>query len=98
MNGGVPPTPPNARTGESTPPGITRLARSNSSSDRPMPGVILAPPAARARARAPSGQPVRGFLGVVREDEVGAGSPDRREDLEGGPAAVDPSLLGRGLD
>src|ERR671918_1004405 len=33
-NGGVPPTAPNARTGELTPPGITRRARSNSSSDR----------------------------------------------------------------
>src|SRR3990170_2990389 len=30
---GVPPTAPKARTGESTPPGITRRARSNSSSD-----------------------------------------------------------------
>src|SRR5919106_5354165 len=33
-NGGVPPTAPNARTGELTPPGITRRARSNSPSDR----------------------------------------------------------------
>ena len=32
-NTGVPPTPPNARTGEFTPPGITVCARSNSSSD-----------------------------------------------------------------
>ena len=34
MNGGVPPTAPKARTGESTPPGMTPRARSNSSSDR----------------------------------------------------------------
>ena len=29
MNGGSPPTAPNARTGLSTPPGSTRLARAN---------------------------------------------------------------------
>jgi hypothetical protein len=33
-NRGVPPTAPNARTGEFTPPGIARTARSNRSSDR----------------------------------------------------------------
>src|SRR3972149_8136544 len=33
MKGGVPPTAPNARTGEFTPPGISLRARSNSSSD-----------------------------------------------------------------
>src|SRR5436309_6195964 len=36
-NGGVPPTAPNARTGEWTAPGMERRARSNSSSDRVMP-------------------------------------------------------------
>src|SRR5439155_13743979 len=33
MNGGVPPTALNARTGELTPPGMTRAARSNNSSE-----------------------------------------------------------------
>src|SRR6476646_6176285 len=33
MNRGVPPTAPNARTGESTPPGITSEARAKRSSD-----------------------------------------------------------------
>jgi hypothetical protein len=37
MNTGTPPTVPNARTGEFTPPGITALARLNSSPDRPDP-------------------------------------------------------------
>src|SRR5579863_1175060 len=34
MNGGVPPTPRNARTGEFTPPGISFWAQANNSSDR----------------------------------------------------------------
>jgi hypothetical protein len=34
MNRGVPPTDRNARTGELTPPGVTVVARSNSSRDR----------------------------------------------------------------
>jgi hypothetical protein len=33
MNRGVPPTALNARTGEFTPPGVTRVARSNQSRD-----------------------------------------------------------------
>ena len=32
MNRGVPPTEPNARTGEFTPPGMTARARANSES------------------------------------------------------------------
>jgi hypothetical protein len=32
MNRGVPPTEPNARTGELTPPGMTERARANNSS------------------------------------------------------------------
>src|SRR5688500_10898774 len=35
-NTGVPPTPLNARTGELTPPGITRWASSNADCDRAM--------------------------------------------------------------
>src|SRR5712692_10483158 len=42
MNGGVPPTAPNARTGELTPPGKARVARSNSSSDLPISSLFLA--------------------------------------------------------
>src|SRR5579884_2237174 len=34
MNRGTPPTGPNARTGEFTPPGVTSTARANSSADR----------------------------------------------------------------
>jgi hypothetical protein len=34
MNRGVPPTEPNARTGEFTPPGMTARARANSESLR----------------------------------------------------------------
>src|SRR6266508_3297575 len=43
MNGGVPPTAPNARTGESTPPGMERRARSNSSSDLVIPSILETP-------------------------------------------------------
>src|ERR1700731_2555776 len=34
MNRGTPPTGPNARTGEFTPPGVTWTARANSSAER----------------------------------------------------------------
>ncbi len=34
MKTGTPPTVPNARTGEFTPPGMTALARLNNSADR----------------------------------------------------------------
>src|ERR1700677_4296243 len=34
MNRGTPPTGPNARTGEFTPPGVTSTARANSSAER----------------------------------------------------------------
>jgi hypothetical protein len=34
MTTGLPPTDPKARTGEFTPPGISMLARANSSADR----------------------------------------------------------------
>jgi hypothetical protein len=37
MKTGTPPTVPNARTGEFTPPGMTALARLNNSADRPEP-------------------------------------------------------------
>src|SRR5688572_1228203 len=82
-NRGLPPTEPKARTGELTPPGITRFARSKSSS------LVV--------NRGTSGQPVCGFLGVVGEDEVGAGAADRGENLESGGPLVEPAFLGRGL-
>jgi hypothetical protein len=37
MNTGTPPTVPNARTGEFTPPGMTAQARLNNAPDRPGP-------------------------------------------------------------
>src|SRR5512132_1522608 len=79
-NLGVPPTAPNARTGVFTPPGITRLARSNSSSE----------PVTSGSGR----QPVGGVLRVVREDQIGAGAPDRGEHLEHDGAFVEPAVLG----
>jgi len=41
MNRGVPPTALNARTGEFTPPGVTALARVNSSSEPVVFAVVL---------------------------------------------------------
>src|SRR5258707_7010380 len=41
MNRGVPPTEPNARTGEFTPPGMTARARANRESLRLVTGVTL---------------------------------------------------------
>src|SRR5690606_22262715 len=61
MNRGVPPTAPKARTGELTPPGTTRRARANRSSDFSMPltGPDYAPRAVRpgcgSLAKAPAG-------------------------------------------
>ncbi len=40
MNRGVPPTALNARTGEFTPPGVTRWARWNQSADSPVAGAF----------------------------------------------------------
>src|SRR5208282_3995454 len=40
MNLGTPPTAPNARTGELTPPGVTSRARANSDSLRGVRGVV----------------------------------------------------------
>jgi hypothetical protein len=40
MNRGVPPTALNARTGEFTPPGVTRCARSNQSADWLVAGAV----------------------------------------------------------
>ena len=45
MNRGVPPTALNARTGEFTPPGVTRWARANHSAD----AAVVRPRAAEAR-------------------------------------------------
>src|SRR5437867_5281012 len=84
MNRGVPPTALNARTGELTPPGMTRCARANSSSER----VI----------ESRSGDPAGEVLGVVGQDDLGAGAGDAGERLLDDPLLVDPSPLGGGLD
>ena len=58
MNRGVPPTAPNARTGELTPPGVTRNARANKSPET----GLLTYPLSRARGplRAPGRNPASG--------------------------------------
>src|SRR5215471_1818045 len=87
MNGGEPPTAENERTGELTPPGISRLASRNSSSERndignPSPG----PGSTRA-------EDARCFLGEVGENQVGTGAPDGDERLHHDLGGVYPSSL-----
>src|SRR3954453_21570601 len=113
MNGGSPPTAPNARAGLFTPPGITRLARTKASwllgreyreTDRAgVPGVTIDTP-----LRLPDGssdllnlapaQPSRHVESVIRQDHVCPGTLEAGEGLEHGAPLVDPAAGGGGLD
>src|SRR3954454_2201431 len=75
------PTARMARTGELTPPGIRRCARSYNSEriNATMPAPVGARPVPPA---APSSQPPCQVLRPVREHQVGAGTLDRDEGLE----------------
>lgn len=64
MNRGVPPTARKARTGEFTPPGITRWARSNSSAEA---GASITVPVSQSLVCDPAGMNSRG---VVRRSAV----------------------------
>jgi hypothetical protein len=71
MNRGVPPTAPNARTGEFTPPGVTSRARANSDSLRLTLGlagvneVLEQPQRVRQRMLLRRAQPAGGLAGRV---------------------------------
>src|SRR5258707_7214353 len=75
MNRGVPPTEPNARTGEFTPPGMTARARANRESLRLVTGVTLRlagvyevleqPQRVRQRMLLRRAEPARGQAGRV---------------------------------
>src|SRR4051812_37870527 len=84
MNRGVPPTAPNARTGELTPPGVTASARANSASEA---GVVTgslsldAHPGNRALVRLyanrraiGSAGPGRGAAGLLGEADTRSGA------------------------
>src|SRR5687768_6320597 len=93
---GVPPTERKARTGEFTPPGMTREARSKSSSFVTAPSWGCAPdPSALARSprELRSREHVGELGGEVGEDDVGAGALDRGDMLEGDGIAFDPAAL-----
>src|SRR4051794_15292090 len=83
---GVPPTEPKARTGEFTPPGITRCARSKRSR------------LVDATGFASSAQQLRQLPGEVGEDDVGPGTLDRSELLDSRRRPIDPTPLCGCLD
>src|SRR5687767_9573735 len=78
MKGGEPPTALKARTGELTPPGMSRRARANSSSDcvtgRPSTSTSTCP---SGRSPRPSDEVLR----VIRQDDVRPRAGDRGERL-----------------
>src|SRR4051794_27949606 len=112
MNRGVPPTARKARTGELTPPGVTRPARSNSCADTGASygdGSLPAPPSQaclwavatcwNGPSRGPrSAEPAGGLDRPVGEHRAGAGPADRGQRLQDGPLPVDPAVRGRRLD
>src|SRR6516165_5464962 len=82
---GAPPTERKARTGELTPPGITRSARSNRD-------ALVVP-------RDPSAmEPLGQFTGQVGQDQIGTRTFDRRHVLERDRGTVDPSHRVRRFD
>src|SRR3954471_18517226 len=112
MNRGVPPTARKARTGEFTPPGVTRPARSNSCADTGASygyGSLTAP-LSQARlcalatcwdgpSRGPrSAEPAGALARQVGEHRAGAGPADRGQRLQDGTPPVDPAVRGRRLD
>src|SRR5262249_56556172 len=83
---GSPPTAPNARTGEFTPPGMRACARSNSE------------PVTRDSRRPRSREQALGEVPrEVGEHEVGARPLDREQMLERDRVAVEPAELSRRL-
>src|SRR5438128_683336 len=84
---GVPPTAPYARTGELTPPGVTRPASRNNASDRPSMGPILA--ATRVGGRGQEPRPNRGHRADL---PAGVGSAPACGRAPGKPAGANAPL------
>src|SRR6187431_1148640 len=89
MKSGVPPTALKARTGLSTPPGMTVWARANS--------FALVEGECLATIRRPR-QRSRRLPRVVGDDDVGAGASDRRQRLHHDARLVEPSARGCRLE
>src|SRR4051812_11674086 len=112
MNGGSPPTAPNARAGLFTPPGITRQARTNASwlrgraySGFDFAGVVASISGGFSSLgvgapRPGSGvaEPARHVGRMVGQDHVGPGAFEAGRGLEDDPPLVDPAAGGGGLD
>src|SRR5215468_6035374 len=101
---GSPPTEPNARTGEFTPPGMTRCARSNNSLMMLGSTPRFPPPdparrpcrrafgarCSRSRTVVSRVQALGNLAREVREDDVGAGAFDREQVLQRDCRTVEP--------
>ena len=86
MKCGVPPTALNARTGELTPPGMTRLsARAKSFADSAEASFTM------------SARP-RGFAREISDDHVRAGAANRGQRFHHRALLVDPAVPRGGLD
>src|SRR5688500_3034038 len=91
MKRGEPPTALNARTGELTPPGMSRRARANSSSDCVTPCSCSC-----SCTSGPSLRPSHKVFRVIREDDVRPRARDGGERLHHHALLVDPPPLGGG--
>src|ERR1700675_4094215 len=99
MMSGSPPTERKARTGLFTPPTRTFSARSKISRERwrlrfkvDWVALIFVP------SKLSRLQPVCDVLGVIGQDDVGAGALDAGENFEYDALLIDPAFLRGGLD
>src|SRR5829696_1365834 len=102
---GSPPTPPNARTGEFTPPGKSSRARAITACERSIEreGASVVAMLVMVRAGASDvvaalAQHVGRVDREVGQDEVGAGAADREQRLDHRARAVEPPALGGRLE
>src|ERR1700712_5014995 len=101
MKRGVPPTERKARTGEFTPPGVTRDARANSAA---LAGAAVTSKWSFINSlwfnfRLLVGVEFLGDLGrPVGQDDGRAGPLDRGQRLDNGPVPIDPAMCRSRLD
>src|ERR1700728_2000940 len=88
---GVPPTEAKERTGESTPPGITRRARSNHS-------ALVLDAGGTGSGPASATERLGHLSGEVGQDEIGPGPLEDGQLLERDGLPVDEARRGRRLD
>jgi len=87
---GVPPTAANERTGESTPPGITRRARSNHPALEDGASEFAPAPSPTVPDRSVT-QSLGDLSGEVRQDDIGTCPLERDEVFERDRVTVDPT-------